>query len=103
MQCCKQRACSSRIILYTPSCFFLFLSAALTVLFSDLSTLTALEEYLTETYQGCLLVVSHDNFFVNRVAEHLFVFQGEGVVRDFHGSYTEYLEYRRDQKQHIAK
>ncbi len=78
----------SPILIYC-TLFFLYL---------DLSTLTALEEYLTETYQGCLLVVSHDNFFVNRVAKHLFVFQGEGVVRDFHGSYTEYLEYRRDQK-----
>jgi ATP-binding cassette subfamily F protein uup len=62
----------------------------------DLSTLSALEEYLTESFDGCLVVVSHDNFFVNRVAEHLFVFQGDGVVRDFQGSYTEYLEYRKD-------
>jgi ABC transport system ATP-binding/permease protein len=51
----------------------------------DLSTLTALEEYLTEVFDGCLVVVSHDNFFVNRVAEHLFVFEGDGVVRDFEG------------------
>jgi ATP-binding cassette subfamily F protein uup len=62
----------------------------------DLQTLTVLEEYLTEVFEGCLIVVSHDNFFVNRVAEHLFVFQGDGVVRDFQGSYTEYLEYRND-------
>lgn len=68
----------------------------LCVSFADLSTLTALEEYLTEVFDGCLVVVSHDNFFVNRVAEHLFVFQGDGVVRDFQGSYTDYLEYRQD-------
>ena len=43
------------------------------------------EEYLTEVFEGCLVVVSHDNFFVNRVAEHLFVFEGDGVVRDFEG------------------
>ena len=49
-----------------------------------------------EVFQGCLVVVSHDNFFVNRVAEHLFVFQGDGVVRDFQGSYTDFLEDRRD-------
>lgn len=61
-----------------------------------MSTLTALEEYLTEVFDGCLVVVSHDNFFVNRVAEHLFVFQGDGVVRDFQGSYTDYLEYRQE-------
>lgn len=62
----------------------------------DLQTLTVLEEYLTEVFEGCLIVVSHDNFFVNRVAEHLFVFEGAGIVRDFQGSYTDYLEYRAD-------
>mmetsp|Transcript_12793 Transcript_12793/g.17468 ORF Transcript_12793/g.17468 Transcript_12793/m.17468 type:complete len:394 (+) Transcript_12793:1224-2405(+) len=62
----------------------------------DLSTLSALEEYLTEVFDGCLVVVSHDNFFVNRVAEHLFVFEGDGTVSDFQGSYTEYLECRQD-------
>jgi ATP-binding cassette subfamily F protein uup len=41
------------------------------------------------------VVVSHNNFFVNRVAEHLFVFEGDGVVRDFLGSYDDYLEYSR--------
>ena len=40
---------------------------------------------MTEVFDGCLVVVSHDNFFVNRVAEHLFVFEGDGVVRDFEG------------------
>ena len=62
----------------------------------DLQTLTVLEDYLTEVFEGCLIVVSHDNYFVNRVAEHLFVFEGEGIVRDFQGTYTEYLEYRSD-------
>lgn len=62
----------------------------------DISTLSALEDYLTEVFQGCVVVVSHDNFFVNRVAEHLFVFEGDGIVRDFQGSYTEYLEYRKE-------
>jgi ATP-binding cassette subfamily F protein uup len=62
----------------------------------DLGTLTALEEYLCEEFQGCLVLVSHDNFFVNRVAEHLFVFEGDGVVRDFLGSYDDYLEYRKE-------
>lgn len=62
----------------------------------DLATLQALEDYLTNSFEGCLVVVSHDNFFVNAVAEHLFVFEGDGVVRDFQGSYTDYLEYRKD-------
>jgi ABC transport system ATP-binding/permease protein len=61
----------------------------------DLQTLTALEEYLTESFDGCLVVVSHDNFFVNRVCEHLFIFEGDGIVRDFQGSYTDYMDYRR--------
>lgn len=69
----------------------------------DLATLTALEEYLTETFDGCLIVVSHDNFFVNHVCEHLFVFEGDGIVRDFQGSYTDYLEYRRDQSLERSK
>lgn len=59
----------------------------------DLSTLTALEEYLTEVFDGCLVVVSHDNFFVNRVAEHLFVFEGDGVVRDFEGKCYSLVKY----------
>lgn len=64
----------------------------------DIATLQALEDYITEVFTGCLVIVSHDNFFVNRVAEHLFVFEGDGVVRDFQGSYTEYLEYRQFQQ-----
>ena len=69
----------------------------------DLGTLTALEDYLTEVFEGCLVVVSHDNFFVNRVAEHLFVFQGDGVVRDFQGCYDDYLEYRRESKKLLTR
>ena len=45
---------------------------------------------MTEVFEGCLVVVSHDNFFVNRVAEHLFVFEGDGVVRDFEGIVSSY-------------
>ena len=46
---------------------------------------------MTEVFEGCLVVVSHDNFFVNRVAEHLFVFEGDGVVRDFEGTILTHL------------
>jgi ATP-binding cassette subfamily F protein uup len=62
----------------------------------DIQTLTSLEEWLTEVFTGCLVVVSHDSVFVNKVAEHLFVFEGDGVVRDFLGTYTDYVEYRQD-------
>ena len=69
----------------------------------DISTLQSLEEYLTEVFEGCLVIVSHDNFFVNKVCDHLFVFSGDqsGIVRDFQGTYTEYLQYRRDESQRI--
>lgn len=55
----------------------------------DLDTLTALENYL-EQYQGVLLVVSHDRAFADKVTDHLFVFEGEGIVKDFQGSLSEY-------------
>ena len=64
----------------------------------DLQTLQTLEDYLVETFQGMLVIVSHDNFLVNKVADHLFVFEGDGVVRDFQGSYTDYLNVRKSNR-----
>ena len=58
----------------------------------DLATLTALENYLLE-FNGCVVIVSHDRFFLDRICDHLFVFKGEGEVKDFPGNYTEYREY----------
>lgn len=55
----------------------------------DLTTLTVLEEFLL-AFEGCLMIVSHDRYFMNRLVDHLFVFEGDGVVRDFVGNYTEY-------------
>ena len=55
----------------------------------DLPTLSVLENFLSE-YQGCLLIVSHDRYFMDRLVDHLFVFEGEGVVNDFPGNYSEY-------------
>ena len=67
----------------------------------DIATLQTLEQYLTETFKGCLLVVSHDNAFMNKVTEHLFVFEGDGVVTDFQGGYDAYLkQYRKKKQQH---
>lgn len=57
----------------------------------DLLTIGVLEEFLIH-YTGCLIVVSHDRFFMDRIADHLFVFEGEGVVKDFWGTYSEYKE-----------
>jgi len=59
----------------------------------DIITLNVLEEYL-KSFNGCILVVSHDRFFMDKIAEHLFVFEENTVVRDFPGNYTRYLEYK---------
>jgi ATP-binding cassette subfamily F protein uup len=55
----------------------------------DLPTLGVLENFLSE-FPGCLLIVSHDRYFMDRLVDHLFVFEGNGVVRDFPGNYSHY-------------
>ncbi|MET0242112.1 MAG: ABC-F family ATP-binding cassette domain-containing protein, partial [Flavitalea sp.] len=55
----------------------------------DLPTLGVLENFLSE-YQGCLMIVSHDRYFMDRLVDHLLVFEGAGVIRDFPGNYTQY-------------
>ena len=55
----------------------------------DIPTLNVLEDYLMN-FQGCLIVVSHDRYFMDRVVDHLFVFHGQGKVQDFPGNYTQY-------------
>lgn len=57
----------------------------------DIITLQVLEEYL-RTFQGCVIVVSHDRYFMDKVVDHLLVFRGEGKVDDFPGNYTQYRE-----------
>jgi ATP-binding cassette subfamily F protein uup len=57
----------------------------------DLPTLGVLENFLSE-FPGCLLIVSHDRYFMDRLVDHLFVFEGEGVIRDFPGNYSQYRE-----------
>jgi len=58
----------------------------------DLPTLGVLENFLSE-YQGCVLIVSHDRYFMDRLVDHLFVFEGDGEIRDFPGNYTLYREW----------
>ena len=55
----------------------------------DIMTLSILEQFLLE-FQGCLLLVSHDRYFMDKLVDHLFVFEGDGVITDFTGNYTEY-------------
>ncbi len=57
----------------------------------DLPTLGVLENFLSE-FPGCLLIVSHDRYFMDRLVDHLFVFEGNGVIRDFPGNYTQYRQ-----------
>lgn len=64
----------------------------------DLPTLSVLEEFLSE-FQGCLLIVSHDRYFMDRLVDHLFVFEGDGIVRDFPGNYTLYRIAQKEEEQ----
>ncbi len=64
----------------------------------DLPTLSVLENFLDD-YPGCLVIVSHDRYFMDRLVDHLFVFEGDGVVRDFPGNYSNYrIEERAKEK-----
>lgn len=65
----------------------------------DILTLQVLEDFLLE-FKGCLVIVSHDRYFLNKLTDHLFVFEGNGKVRDFLGNYNEYrLELKDEQRQ----
>jgi len=68
----------------------------------DIMTLEILEEYLQE-YKGSLIIVSHDRHFLDRLVDHLFVFCGEGVVKDFVGNYTEYRTFIKDYEAEMKK
>lgn len=57
----------------------------------DLPTLTVLESFLVQ-FQGCLIIVSHDRYFMDKIVDHLLVFEGEGKIKDFIGSFTEYRD-----------
>jgi ATP-binding cassette subfamily F protein uup len=63
----------------------------------DLMTLNTLEEFL-DSFPGCLIIVSHDRYFMDRLVEHLFVFEGEGAISDFPGNYSEYRETEKSQE-----
>ena len=58
----------------------------------DIQTLQVLEQYL-EDFPGCVIVVSHDRYFMDKVVDHLLIFKGEGVIKDFPGNYTQYREW----------
>ena len=60
----------------------------------DIKTLQILEEYLQE-FPGCVIVVSHDRYFMDKIVDHLLIFHGDGVVQDFPGNYTQYRDWKK--------
>ncbi len=62
----------------------------------DIVTLGILEEYLS-TFKGCLIVISHDRYFLDNIVDHLFVFEGNGRIKDFPGNYTDYRQWQDEQ------
>lgn len=68
----------------------------------DIQTLQVLEEYLQD-FAGCVIVVSHDRYFMDKVVDHLRVFKGEGEIQDFPGNYTQYREWSRMQAKDEAE
>lgn len=63
----------------------------------DILTLSILEEFLAD-FKGCLLIVSHDRYFMDRLVDHLFVFEGDGVIKDFPGNYSDWRVYQEAMK-----
>ncbi len=61
----------------------------------DILTINVLEDYLA-SFKGCVMIVSHDRYFMDKIVDHLFVFEGNGKIKDFNGNYT---KYRREQKE----
>ena len=66
----------------------------------DVFTLTLLENFLI-TYPGCLIIVSHDRYFMDKVVDHVFVFEGNGVIKDYFGNYTEYYREKLAEEQEL--
>jgi len=62
----------------------------------DIMTLNVLEDYL-KSFTGCTIVVSHDRFFMDKIVDHLFVFEGDGQIKDFPGNYSDYRDWAEDQ------
>lgn len=83
----KRRLQLLRVLMANPN--FLILDEPTNDL--DITTLNVLEDYL-QKFTGCLIIVSHDRYFMDRLVDHLFVFEGNGKIRDFPGNYTDYRQ-----------
>jgi len=91
----KRRLSLIRTLMLNPN--FLILDEPTNDL--DIITLNVLQEFIEE-FEGCVIVISHDRYFMDNCVEHLFAFEGNGIIRDFYGTYTEYrfeLENRKAQ------
>lgn len=68
----------------------------------DIMTLNVLEDFLME-FEGCVMVVTHDRFFMDKIVDHLFVFKGDGIIKDFNGKYTDYKEETKREAKEAAQ
>lgn len=93
----RQRLHLCTVLMWSPN--FLILDEPTNDL--DIPTLNVLEQYLLN-FRGCLIVVSHDRYFMDKVVDHLFVFHGNGDVQDFPGNYTQYRDYAKQQAKQTA-
>jgi ATP-binding cassette subfamily F protein uup len=98
----KRRLKLLRVLMSNPN--FLILDEPTNDL--DIFAMSVLEDYL-RNFQGCLIVVSHDRYFMDKMVDHLFVFEGEGVIKDIVGNYTDFrkkqIQDKRDDKNCVSK
>jgi len=94
----KRRLQLLRVLIKNPN--FLILDEPTNDL--DIITLNILEDFLLQ-FGGCMLIVSHDRYFMDQLVEHLFVFEGEGKIRNFPGNYTDYREWLAEQEKETTK
>ncbi len=69
----------------------------------DILSLNVLEDFLINQFGGCLIVVTHDRYFMDKMVEHLFIFEGDGHIKDYNGNYTEYRELKKIEVREQAK
>ena len=93
----KRRLYLVTVLMHNPN--FLILDEPTNDL--DILTLNILEDYL-KSFRGCVLVVTHDRFFLDKIADHLFVFEGNAVIKDFPGNYSQYREWADNKKRQAA-
>jgi ATP-binding cassette subfamily F protein uup len=94
----KQRLYLVTVLMQNPN--FLILDEPTNDL--DIFTLAILEEYLA-SFKGCVIIVTHDRYFLDEIVDHLFVFQGDAVIKDFPGNYTQYNVYRRRKEKEMNR